>query len=80
MLVLGVSGTEAALTGLQAFDADGRPWPTIMQEMNLGEHGSCTVMIPGQPKAPLSLALLASGIGAAVQVPILIENLPLTQP
>ena len=35
-----------------------------------------TVTVAGRPKAPLSLALVTSGVGTSVNLPILLEKLP----
>jgi len=81
MLMLQVKGGEAALTDAQVFDADGKPWPTYLQFLNYGnaDSGVCQVMVTGKPKAPLSLAFLASGSGTSVDVPILMEHIPLSK-
>ncbi|MEY2410345.1 MAG: hypothetical protein QOF48_3015, partial [Verrucomicrobiota bacterium] len=39
-----------------------------------GGDNSLVVMIAGLPKTPLSLALVASGVGMSVDVPILLEK------
>jgi hypothetical protein len=78
VLSLRVSGNKADLTDVQAFDADGRPWPTFLQQQDIGEAGMCEIMIAGKPQPPLSLALLASGGGSAIEVPILLEHVPVT--
>jgi hypothetical protein len=73
------SGGKAALTDLQVFDADGKPWPTtLMQDSSGGEQHSCQVMVAGKPKPPFSLALAVGGVGASVPVPILLENVPIS--
>jgi hypothetical protein len=81
MLMLQVQGKEAALTDAQVFDADGKPWPTYLsdQDFGMGEAGSCQIMVAGKPKPPFSLAFLASGSGAAVDVPILVEHVPVSK-
>jgi hypothetical protein len=79
VLTLQVKGKNAALADAQVFDADGRPWPTMLTQMDIGEAGTCQVMIAGKPKPPLSLALLASGGGSTVEVPILLEHVAVTQ-
>jgi len=78
MLMLQVSGSKAALADAQVFDAEGRPWPTMMEQSEMGQDGACQLVVAGQPKGPLSLALLASGVGTTVDVPILLEHVPLT--
>ena len=77
MLRLEVKGQRAALTDAQVFDADGKPWPTFLQQSDTGEEGMCQIMIAGKPQPPLSLALLASGSGSTVEVPILMEHVAL---
>jgi hypothetical protein len=81
MLTLQVKGTQATLTDAQVFDAAGKPWPTTLAQMDFGggEEGTCEIMVAGKPQAPLSLALVATGGGASVTVPILVENVPLTK-
>jgi hypothetical protein len=81
MLTLQTQGKQAALTEAQVFDANGKPWPTFLPPFDFGgeEAGSCELMVAGKPQPPLSLAFLASGSGAAVDVPILVEHVPLTK-
>jgi hypothetical protein len=76
MLTFQTEGSKAALTDAQAFDAQGRPWPTFIQ--NEGGSDSCQIIIAGKPAAPLSLALLASGGGGSFQVPLVAEHIPLS--
>jgi hypothetical protein len=80
MLQLTIKGTKGALVDAQAFDADGKPWPTFMEAQNTGmnEGNVCQLMIAGSPKPPLSLAFTASGAGSSVEVPVLVEHVPLT--
>jgi len=79
-LELQIKGSKGALVDAQAFDADGKPWPTIMQMegAGMGESSSCQLMVAGSPKPPLSLAFLASGAGSSVEVPVMVEHVPLT--
>jgi len=81
VLMLQVKGAGSALTDAQVFDADGRPWPTFLQaqDFGMGDSGSCQIMVTGQPRPPLSLALQASGGVTAVTVPILVEHVPLSK-
>ena len=81
MLTMQVSGKQASLADAQAFDAEGKPWPTSLQQSDSGgnETATCQVLIAGRPQPPLSLALLVSGGGATVEVPILVEHIPLTK-
>jgi hypothetical protein len=76
-LELQVKGKEAALTDVQVFDADGRPWPTFLQLSDTGEENSCQIMVAGKPQPPLSLAWLAGSGGTTVEVPILVEHVTL---
>jgi hypothetical protein len=78
ILTLQVNGQQAALTDAQVFDADGKPWPTFLQQQDVGEQGACQIMVAGKPQPPLSLALVASGGGSAVEVPILLEHVGIT--
>jgi hypothetical protein len=81
VLSLQVKGTQTTLTDAQVFDADGKPWPTFLQQQDSGggEESSCQIMVAGKPQPPLSLALAASGGGASVTVPILVEHVALTK-
>jgi hypothetical protein len=81
MLTLQVKGSQTTLTDAQVFDADGRPWPTFLQSPNSSarEESYCQIMIAGQPQPPLSLALQASGGGATVTVPVLVEHVSLSK-
>jgi hypothetical protein len=80
MLQMAIKGSKGALLDAQVFDADGKPWPTILHSENSGmaDESSCQVMVAGSPKAPLSLAFAASGAGSTVEVPVLVEHVPLT--
>jgi hypothetical protein len=77
VLSLQTSGGNTTLLDAQVFDGAGRPWPTILPSAESGgAERSFQVVVAGQPKAPLSLGLLVSRVGATVEVPILIENVP----
>jgi hypothetical protein len=80
MLQLEIKGANGALIDAQAFDADGKPWPTFLASDSGGTGGesSCQLMVAGAPKPPLSLAFTASGAGSTVEVPVLVEHVPLT--
>ena len=65
---------KAALLDAQVFDSRGLPWPTSFSQSAAGPQ--CQIMVAGQPKPPLSLALTVGGVGASVTVPILLKNLP----
>lgn len=73
-LIFDTSGTRATMTDAQIYDAQGRPWPTFFMRQGFGGEDSMMVMVAGKPKPPLSLALVASGAGASVTVPILVEK------
>jgi hypothetical protein len=77
-LSLATSGGRAALVDAQVFDEEGRPWPTtlIQSDSSGGEERSCQIMVAGKPKPPFSLALAVSGVGTSVEVPILVEHVP----
>lgn len=81
VLSLQVKGTQTTLTDAQVFDADGKPWPTFLQQQDMGggEEGTCQIMVAGKPQPPLSLALVASGGGVSVTVPILVEHVALAK-
>jgi len=68
---------KSALTEVQVFDATGNPWPCVLQSQDMGDNDFLQVMIAGDPPAPLSLALLVSGGGDIVKLPILLEHVPL---
>jgi hypothetical protein len=76
-LMIQAGGTKLSVTDGQVYDAAGRPWPTIFQSQGFGEESSFALMVAGQPVAPLSLALVVSGVGASVDVPFLVEKVPL---
>jgi len=78
MLSLESSGVKSALVDVQVFDADGRPWPTTLMESDSSgrESQSCQIMVAGKPKPPFALALAVGGVGAVVNVPILVEKVP----
>ncbi len=77
-LSLQTGGAKSSVVELQVFDAEGRPWPTLFAppDASGGEEQTSQVMIPGMPKPPFSLALLVAGVGASVEVPILVEKAP----
>jgi hypothetical protein len=79
-LELEIKGGKGALMDAQAFDADGKPWPTFLHSENsgTGEEYSCQMVVAGAPKPPLSLAFSASGTGSTVEVPVLVEHVSLT--
>jgi hypothetical protein len=70
-------GGKMSVTDGQVYDAAGRPWPTMFQSREFGEEGSIGLMVAGRPKGPLSLALVVTGIGASVDVPFVVEKVPL---
>lgn len=77
-LSLETSAGKTALVDAQVFDAEGRPWPTILMhsESSGGEEQSCQILVAGKPKPPFSLAVAVSEVGASVGVPILVEHVP----
>jgi hypothetical protein len=80
MISLESAGSKATILDAQVFDASGRPWPTTLMQDNSSGDGdrSCQLMVAGNPKPPFSLALAVSGVGASVSVPILVENVPIS--
>jgi hypothetical protein len=80
MLTLQISGKKGVLVDAQVFDAQGKPWPTFFAPQNMGggEGNVCQLIVPGSPPPPLSLAVVASGSGSSVDVPVLVEHIPLT--
>ena len=75
MLMLQTGGEQATLTDAQVFDAEGKPWPTFLNQVERGEEGSCQIMIAGKPQPPLSLALLVAGGGSTVEVPVELDHI-----
>lgn len=82
MIMLQVQGKKATVKEVQVFDADGQPWPAFSGDMGMGmgEESSWTIMIPGKPKPPLSLALIVSGNATTIALPVLMEHIPLVNP
>jgi len=76
-LMIQAGGSKVSVTDGQVYDAVGRPWPTMFQKQGFGEEGSFVLMVAGRPAAPLSLALVVNGVGASVDVPFLVEKVPL---
>ncbi len=74
MLMLQMGEDGAVVKDIQVFDKDGKVWPTLYVKQNT--HAQ--VLVLGQPQPPLSLALLASGGGPRVELPIELTNVPLT--
>jgi hypothetical protein len=75
------SGGKLALVDAAVYDADGRAWTTTFTAPDSSDEDdarSVQLMVAGAPKAPFSLALVWGGIGATVQVPVQLENVPLT--
>ena len=78
VLSLNVKGKTATVGNAQIFDVDGKPWPTIFSQSQ--EEGSTVqIVVAGKPQPPLSLALVASGAGATVEVPIVLEHVAVVQ-
>ena len=78
MIGLEAGGDNASLVDVQVFDADGKPWPTSFHKQNAFEDKkSFQVIVGGRPKAPLSLGLIVSGVGASVDAPISAEKVPI---
>jgi hypothetical protein len=77
-LSLATTGRKTALINAQLFDGDGKPWPTTLTLDDSGgrDERSAQLIVAGNPKPPFSLALELGGVGAAVGVPILVENVP----
>lgn len=81
MVTLQVKGKQAAMTDAQVFNVDGKPWPTFLQQQDFGggDADMCQILIAGKPQPPLSLAIVASGSGSTVEVPILLEHVPISK-
>jgi hypothetical protein len=79
MMMLEGQGSSANLKELQVYDAQGRPWPTMLaREHSYGHNSSYQVVVAGQPPAPLSIAVVLNSGGTTVKVPIQLEKLPIT--
>ena len=79
MLMLNVEGDKATISEVQVFDAKGKPWPTWFQTaLYGGDSDGGHIVIAGRPEPPLSLAFNVSGGASAVEVPISLENIPVT--
>ncbi len=76
-LLIQAGGNKLSVTDGQVYDAAGRPWPTFFQKQGFGGEGSFTLMVAGRPAAPLSLALVVNSVGASVDLPFLVEKVPL---
>lgn len=74
MLTLQAAEVKSTVTDVQVFDAEGRPWATTFTNQDMGGGSYMQVMVSGNPPAPFSLALVVSGLGATVDVPILLEH------
>ncbi|MGH8248582.1 MAG: hypothetical protein ACREUU_19365, partial [Gammaproteobacteria bacterium] len=79
-LMIQAGGDTVSVTDGQVYDSSGRPWPTFFQKQGFGEEDSFTLMVAGRPATPLSLALVVNGVGASVNVPLLVEKVPLRAP
>lgn len=79
-LMMKSEGKTAAVKEVQAYDKDGKPWPTYLNLEGQGQEDGFQIIVIGEPVAPLSLALLVSGGGTTVQVPILLEHIPTSGP
>jgi len=75
MIMLNGERSKGTVTDMQVFDADGRAWPTAFNAREMGMGGMMQAMVPGKPATPLSLAFVVSGVGATVDVPILLEKI-----
>jgi hypothetical protein len=78
MLELQAVGKQAVLAEAQVFDVTGKSWPTFLQQQDSGEEGTCQIVVIGTPPRPLSLAFVVSREGAAIDVPIFLEHVPVT--
>jgi hypothetical protein len=76
-LLLHLQAGEGGFQGGQVFDADGQPWPTLFSLRTDHEQPSCSLLVIGRPKPPLSLALRISKAGRTVDVPIALERVPI---
>jgi hypothetical protein len=75
-LSLDVESKGTAITRLQVYDADGKPFPTTSRKNPSSESTSYFVSVMGKPKPPLSLALVAPDVATKVEIPILLEKVP----
>ena len=84
VIFLHTKGPHGMLRDVQVYDASGTPWQSFMRldlALDLsGRENTWTVVTPGKPEPPLSLALLVSSEGATVNVPIMLEDVPVSGP
>ncbi|NLX57579.1 MAG: hypothetical protein GXY74_00655 [Phycisphaerae bacterium] len=80
-ITLSVKDDKAMLSQAQVFDAHGKPWPTLSPTRNMfGPSGDMTLIVPGSPEAPLSLAVVVETIGPSVTVPVALSDVPVVPP
>ncbi|TVR45146.1 MAG: hypothetical protein EA402_04950 [Planctomycetota bacterium] len=71
-----LADSNGRIIGLQVFDAEGRPWPSMV---NPYQHSSSTLyyITLGHPQPPLSIALMVDGGGAKITLSHTFTDLPL---
>ena len=76
-LSLEAGGGKAAVVDAQVFDAEGRPWPTVLAPADpAGPERAWQLLVAGKPRPPFSLGLELGGAGPVVVVPIVVEKAP----
>jgi len=63
------------ITDIQVFDRHGRAWPTMRNRR--AAAGSLHTMVVGEPEPPLAIALVVSGGGSHVTLPVALSDIPL---
>ena len=77
VLNLRVESESAIVGAVQIFDAEGRPWQSMVISQGFDEEsGLAPVLVVGYPEGPLSMAFLINA-QAKVMVPIELRDLPI---
>lgn len=76
-LSINVGDQKAGISEIAVFDATGKLVPTLEQNSN-SEGGFHQLMMVGSVKTPLSVALLINGGGTEVDLPIVLEHVPVS--
>ncbi len=78
MFGVSVESETAFIDDICAFDGEGNPWPTFVANQNGGGGRRwLQVLVVGEPKGDLSLALVAQGQGEPVAIPFELKNVPI---
>lgn len=76
-LVLQLESRDSNFQGGQVFDAEGQPWFTVCSLHAETEAASCWLVVPGNPKPPLSMALRLARGGPTIDIPIELQHVPI---